>query len=66
MAFELLKVGARFPSWEAVEAVIKELEEVNFFPLRFGDKKSISSYNLKNEVFISNSLILLVNNKSFY
>jgi hypothetical protein len=45
MAFELLKVGARFPSWEAVEAVIKELEEVNFFPLRFGDKKSISSYN---------------------
>ena len=45
MALELLKVGARFPSWEAVEAAIKELEEVNFFPLRFGDKKSISSYN---------------------
>ena len=45
MALDSLKPGKTFSSWEEVEKFMKELESVNFFPLRFDDTKTIVSYN---------------------
>jgi hypothetical protein len=45
MALDSLKPGKTFSSWEEVEKFLKELESVNFFPLRFDDTKTIVSYN---------------------
>ncbi|KAK4024570.1 hypothetical protein OUZ56_009993 [Daphnia magna] len=45
MALSTLKPGRSLDSWEEFETFLKELETVNFYPLRFKDKKTIVSYN---------------------
>lgn len=45
MALASLKPGKTFDNWDEVLSFLKELETVNFYPLRFIDKKTISSYN---------------------
>ena len=60
MALESLRPGKTFLSWDEVEKFLKELETVNFFPLRFEDTKTIGSYNkaVRQKCMISNDLKL--------
>ena len=57
MALEQLKAGARIPSWKTA---VEELEEFNFFPPRFGDKKTILSNKAVDIISTKNDNMLLL------
>ena len=57
MALEQLKAGARIPSWKTA---VEELEEFNFFPPRFGDKKTISYNKAVDIISTKNDNMLLL------
>ena len=62
MALETLKPGKTFDSWDEVLSFLQELETVNFYLLRFIDKKTMASYNkavsFENEYFLDESIYL--------